>query len=116
MTPYDQGYKDAVRHAYEAAGLAITIPLNEDMLFAHLREMRKYRHGYESIQHERDHARACEKKANDRQAVLAMERDEARQAYEQETLSTLEMAKRIVELEAQILGQNDLAQTRRAGD
>lgn len=37
---------------------------------------------------------------------LERERDEARKAYEEETLSTLEMAKRIVDLEAQILGQN----------
>lgn len=61
MTPYDQGYQDAIRHIYTALGMAITQPLDEDHALGYLK-------------------------------ILKRERDEARAAYEAETLSTAQMA------------------------
>jgi hypothetical protein len=89
---YDDGYKGALKDFARAFGFSDVIPpMGSDTLLGHARQLTKYRQGYESIQNERDHARACEKKAVDRQAALAMERDEARKAYETETLSTAEL-------------------------
>lgn len=76
MTPYDQGYQDAIRHIYTALGMAITQPLDEDHALGYLK-------------------------------ILKRERDEARAAYESETLSTAQMAKRITDLEAECTRLHD---------
>lgn len=59
QTPYNKGYREAIRHLYEAAGMAITSPCDEDILIAHVKQLRQYRDQYHAMEGERDEARAA---------------------------------------------------------
>lgn len=43
MTPYDQGYQDAIRHIYQALEMAITQPLDEDKALGYLKTLKQER-------------------------------------------------------------------------
>jgi len=107
---YDDGYKGALKDFARAFGFSDVIPpMESDTLLWHARQLTKYRQGYENIQHERDAERTVKEGviknydiALERNATLKRERDEARAAYQAETLSTADLVKENLRLESKV--------------